>query len=95
MMRNFFFANKLFFLIIFCCAFICEAFAVTPIPLKDNINSLKTNKIIENNGIEIYEKSETEESKEDNQVNDKNTQNESSSYGDFGVIKDVVQDLQA
>ena len=95
MMRNFFFANKLFFLIIFCQAFICEAFAVTPIPLKDNINSLKTNKIIENNGIEIYEKSETEESKEDNQVNDKSTQNESSSYGDFGVIKDVVQEKKA
>ena len=95
MMRIFFFANKLFFLIIFCQAFICEAFAVAPIPLKDNINALKTNKIIKNNEIEIYEKSETEESKEDNQVNDKSTQNDSSSYGDFGVIKDVVQEKKA
>ncbi len=90
MMRNFFFLNKLFFLIIFCQAFVCEAFAVNQIPSKDNkINLLKAKK---NNEIKIYERDEDEDKEEDSQVNDESTQSDSSGDGDFGIIKDIVEE---
>jgi len=89
-MRIFCVINKLFFLIIFCQVFIYEAFAINQIPSKDNkINSPKAKK---NNEIKIYEKNEDDNEVEDNQVNDKNTQDDSSSYGDFGIIKDIVEE---
>ena len=90
MMRNFFFPNKLFFLIIFCQAFVCEAFAVNQIPSKDNkINLLKAKN---NNEIKIYERNEDEDKEEDSQVNDESTQSDSSDDGDFGIIKDIVEE---
>jgi len=96
MMRIFRTLNRLFFLIIFFQIFIGEAFAIDQISLRDNkINLYKTKK---NNEITIYEKSETEETEEtekneeDNQVNNKDTQNDSSSDGDFGIIKDIVEE---
>ena len=90
MMRNFFFPNKLFFLIIFCQAFVCEAFAMNQIPSKDNkINSPKAKK---NNEIKIYERDEDEDKEEDTQVNDESTRSDSSGDGDFGIIKDIVEE---
>lgn len=89
-MRNFFSPNKLFFLIIFCQAFVCEAFAINQIPSKDNkINSLKAKK---NNEIKIYERNEDEDEEEDSQVKDESTQSDSSDDGDFGIIKDIVEE---
>ena len=98
MMRNFFLPNKLVFLIIFCQAFICEAFAVNPTDSKNNKiifskkkNISKNNFDSENKNIEIkiYEKDSEEEVEENN---DENSQNDTASFGDFGVIKDVVQE---
>jgi|APGre2960657468_1045069.scaffolds.fasta_scaffold05514_4 hypothetical protein len=89
-MRIFCPINKLFFLIIFCQVFICEAFAINQIPSKDNkINSPKAKK---NNEIKIYEKNEEDNEGDDNQVNDESTQNDSSSDGDFGIIKNIVEE---
>ena len=90
MMRIFCPINKLFFLIIFCQVFICEAFAINQIPSKDNkINSPKAKK---NNAIKIYEKNEDDNEEDDNQVNDESTQNDSSGDGDFGIIKNIVEE---
>ena len=89
-MRIFCPINKLFFLIIFCQAFVCEAFAVNQIPSKDNkINLLKAKK---NNEIKIYERNEDDDKEEDSQVNDESTQSDSSDDGDFGIIKDIVEE---
>ena len=89
-MRIFCPINKLFFLIIFCQAFVCEAFAMNQIPSKDNkINSPKAKK---NNEIKIYERNEDDDKEEGSQVKDESTQSDSSGDGDFGIIKDIVEE---